>query len=135
MASPTSVSLDERYGRTAVAKKRNRWLSWGAAASFVIVFTAWVIWGGLDGSADRVGVLDTGYSVIDAKTISVTWQVTVDPGTATACAVQAQNDVHGIVGWKIVELQPSQVRTRSFTESLTTTEQAVTGLIYRCWLA
>jgi hypothetical protein len=38
------------------------------------------------------------------------------------------------VGWKVVRLEPSEQRTRHLTEVVRTSEPAVTGLIYRCWL-
>jgi hypothetical protein len=38
------------------------------------------------------------------------------------------------VGWKVVDIPASDVATRGITETVRTTEQSVTGLIYRCWL-
>jgi hypothetical protein len=49
--------------------------------------------------------------------------------------VQALNSTFGIVGWKIIEIPPSTVWTRTFQERLVTSEQAVTGLLYECWVA
>ena len=108
---------------------------WAAAAAFVLIFTAWVIWGGLDGTATTVDSRDTGHRVVDAHSVDVTWQVTLPPGQSAQCAIEAQNEAHSIVGWKIVEVPASEQRTRAFTETVKTTELAVTGLIYRCWLA
>jgi hypothetical protein len=34
----------------------------------------------------------------------------------------------------VVDIPPSQKGTRQFRETVNTSEQAVTGLIYRCWL-
>lgn len=133
-APASAPTLDDRYGRSSFGRRGRSWAVWGAAAAFVAVFAAWVVWGGLDGSADSIDVLDTGFTVSDPTSVSVTWQITLNPGTASACVVQAQNAAHGIVGWKIVEIAPSTLRTRKFTETVATTEQAVTGLIYRCWL-
>lgn len=126
--------LDERYGRSPDAARRTRWVAIGAAAAFVLVFAGWLIWGGLGGDAARFQVRDTGYDVIDDRTVDVTWQFTAEPGTGARCAVQALNSSFGIVGWKVVDVAPSDTRTRAFTTTLLTTEEAVTGLIYRCWL-
>jgi hypothetical protein len=49
--------------------------------------------------------------------------------------VQALDSRYGVVGWKIVDVPPSDQRTRLLTERLRTTNRAETGLIYRCWLA
>ncbi len=129
------AALDHRYGRTPRARRSaRRWLV-VAASAFVAVFTAWVVWGGLDGTTDAVDVLDTGHRIVDDRTVEVTWQVTMQPGETAACAIEAQNEAHGIVGWRIVDIPASDRRTRSITETVATTELAVTGLIYRCWLA
>ena len=56
------------------------------------------------------------------------------PGTTASCALEALNEKYAVIGWKIVELPASSERTRSFTDVVRTSEPAVTGLIYRCWL-
>ena len=114
-ATATPSRLDVRYGRLPNRQATSRKFAWIAAAAFAIVFAAWVIWGGLDGSGDTIDILDTGYSDITDTAITVSFQLTVDPGTATACALQAQNSAHGIVGWRIIELPPSETRTRALS--------------------
>ncbi len=132
--NPAASDIDSRYGRTPARAKRARRLAIAAAAAFVVVFAAWVIWGGLDGVTESVDTQDTGHRVIDDHTVSINWQVTMAPGTSAACALQAQNEAHGIVGWRTVEIPASTLRTRAFSTEVITSEQAVTGLIYRCWL-
>ncbi|MCU1560132.1 DUF4307 domain-containing protein [Mycetocola sp.] len=131
----TSV-LDERYGRSAQARRRQRRLGWIAGGVFALVFVAWVVWAALDtvGPA-ALEVRDTAHVVVDERTVEVTFELSVATGTTSHCAVQALNDTFAVVGWKVVEIPPSDQRTRSFTETVTTTELASTGLIYRCWLA
>jgi hypothetical protein len=131
----TSV-LDERYGRVPREQKRQRRLGWIVGGAFALVFLAWVVWAALDtvGPA-ALDVRDTAHVVVDERTVSVTFQLSVETGTTSYCAVQALNDTFAVVGWKVVEIPPSEQRTRSFTETVTTTELASTGLIYRCWLA
>jgi hypothetical protein len=131
----TSV-LDERYGRAPHVKRRQRRLGWIAGGVFALIFCAWVIWAALDtvGPAS-LEVKDTAHAVVDERTVSVTFQLSIATGTTSYCAVQALNDTFAVVGWKVVEIPASEQRTRSFTETVTTTERASTGLIYRCWLA
>ena len=131
----TSV-LDDRYGRAPDARKRQRRLGWIVGGAFALVFCAWVVWAALDlvGPA-ALDVRDTAHSVIDERTVEVTFELSVATGTTSYCAVQALNDTFAVVGWKVVEIPPSEQRTRSFTEQVLTTERASTGLIYRCWLA
>jgi len=127
--------LDDRYGRTPGAARRTRWIALGAAVAFIAVFAAWLVWAGLGGTGAQFEAKDTGYEVIDDRTVTVHWSFTIQPGTPARCAVQALNSSFGIVGWKVVEVPASDRITRSITETVLTTELAVTGLIYRCWLA
>lgn len=127
--------LDRRYGRTATRLRWNKRVAWIVAGGFVVVFTAWVIWGGIDGATSEVDVLDVGHQVMDDSSVSVTWQLTIDQGESARCVVQAQNEAHAIVGWKTVDVPASDQRTRKLTEVVNATEQPVTGLIWRCWPA
>ncbi|WP_166998068.1 DUF4307 domain-containing protein [Paramicrobacterium fandaimingii] len=129
-----SQRLDERYGNSRASRIRLRALMWSLGAFIVVVFGAWVLWAGLLAPAANVNAVDVAHTVVDEHTVDVTYQLTVDPGTAAMCALQAQDDQHSIVGWKIVEIPASDTRTRELTESVRTVDTAVTGLIYRCWL-
>ncbi|OYX59416.1 MAG: hypothetical protein B7Y93_00200 [Micrococcales bacterium 32-70-13] len=133
MSSPQQ-RLDERYGRTAGAERRTRTAMIVAGVVFAVVFTAWVVWGGLSGTNAELETRELGYANVTDRSIDVRWEVSVEPGTAVSCAVQALNESFGIVGWKVVDLPPSTERTRVLVESLRTAERPVTGLPYRCWL-
>lgn len=129
-----NAALDARYGRTPHEASRTRLISWGTAAAFVVVFAAWLVWGGLLGAPAELEAKDVGHTIIDDRHVDVRFELTTNPGTPITCALQALNESFGIVGWRIIELAPSEQRTRSITESVRTSELAVTGLIYRCWL-
>ncbi len=128
------TDLDARYGRTARSGRRTRWIAIGAGVLFVVVFGAWLWWGGLLEAPAQFEARDVGHEILSSSEVTVTWEFTVEPGTPAACAVQALDGTFGIVGWLVVDLPASDQLTRSFTESVRTAEQAVTGLIYRCWL-
>jgi hypothetical protein len=128
------TDLDARYGRSASSSRRVRWLAIGAAVVFILVFGAWLWWGGLLGAPAQFEARDLSHDIVSGNEVSVTWQFTVEPGTPASCAVQALNKQYSIVGWRIVELPASDRLTRRLTATLRTTEPAVTGLIYRCWL-
>ena len=130
----STPDLDARYGRTPANRGRTRAIIVAAALAGTAVVVAWLVWGGLLEAPAQLQAVDTAHEVIDDSTVSVTWQLNVPPGSATKCAVQALNSTFAIVGWKVVDVAPSDTRTRQFTEQLLTTEPAVTGLIYRCWL-
>jgi hypothetical protein len=133
-AHDAEASLDARYGRSTSRAKRSRLIGIVAAASFVVVFAAWVIWAGLIGPQTQLEVIDTGHVIVDDSLVQVRYELNVEPGTTTSCAVQAMNSSFSIVGWKIVDNPASEKRTRTLGADVRTTELGVTGLIYRCWL-
>jgi len=127
--------LDARYGRSPASAARTRWISWGAAAAFVVVFVAWLVWGGLLGAPAQLEVRDTGHTIVDERLVEVSFAVTAEPNVPVSCVIHAMNDSFTTVGWKVIDLPVSEQRNREFTDSVRTTELASTGLIYRCWLA
>lgn len=129
------TDLDARYGRTAGSAKRTRWIAVTVGILFALVFAAWLWWGGLLEAPAQFETRDVGHTIVSPSEVTVTWQFTVEPGTPAKCAVHALNESFAIVGWRIVDVPASDELTRRFTESLRTSEPAVTGLIYRCWLA
>ena len=129
-----TTELDARYGRGRRDTGRTRVLAIVAAAVGVILVIAWVVWGGLLGPDASLEARDLGYEIVDDSLVRVEFEVTADAGSEVGCAVQALNESFTVVGWKVVDLPASDQRTRSFTEEVRTTELAVSGLIYRCWL-
>jgi len=128
------TDLDARYGRTRSASRRARVVVIASALAFVAVFAAWLLWAGILGAPAQFQAEDTAHSIVGDSAVDVTWQFTVEPGTDARCAVQALNSTFAIVGWKVVDVPASTQRTRDLTQRVLTTEPAVTGLIYRCWL-
>jgi len=128
------TDLDARYGRTPTSRRRIG--VWIAAGALVLATAVWFIWAnpiGIGGSS--MSWRDTGYTIVSDAEVEVRWEMTADDGTATQCAIYALNESYGVVGWKIVDLPPSDVYIRQFTEPLRTSERATTGLAYRCWIA
>ena len=131
----TASELDNRYGRTPSTNRRNRVIFIVAVAAFAAVFGAWLLWAGLFAPAATLQTRDTGYANVTENSIDVSFSLTIDPGTATKCAVQALNESFSPVGWVIIDVPGSENRTRELTQTVRTTELPTTGLIYRCWLA
>jgi len=127
----TQDMLDERYGRTI--SPRRRWISGilGAVAAVVIGLFAWMI---IANTLDDVSAETTGFTVQDAHTVTLAFQVTVPDGRSIACALEAQDESHAVVGWKIVEYPPSELHTRALREDIPTTAEATTGLVNSCWV-
>nr|WP_228506533.1 DUF4307 domain-containing protein [Plantibacter sp. VKM Ac-2880] len=136
-AEPTAVLPDAiaaRYGRTSRNRARDRRLIWSAAAAFAVVFVAWVVWAGLDGSRPSIESRNTAHEIVDDTLVSVSFEVTGPQDTPMACSVQALNEQFAVVGWKVVELPPSEQRTRNLTELVRTTELSNTGVVDTCWV-
>jgi hypothetical protein len=131
----SASDLAERYGRTKQRSRRTLVVAIAFAAAIAVVFGAWAIWAGLFQPTAAVEYQDVGNSAVSADQIQVRWQLSVDTGKATKCAVQALDANFGIVGWKIVSLPPAEKRSRTFTTVVRTAQPAVSGLIYQCWLS
>ncbi|MCU1407534.1 MAG: hypothetical protein JWQ43_3837 [Glaciihabitans sp.] len=132
--APVAAEIDARYGRTPRAKQRKRLFAFTAAGGFVVVLAAWLFWGGVIDGLETVDAQNTGHTILSDSEVEVTWQLTATPGQDVDCALQALNESFGIIGWKIVHIPGATERTQSLTEVVRTSEQSVTGLIYRCWL-
>jgi hypothetical protein len=129
------LDLDARYGRRTGNPRRRLWISLAAGTVVVVLGVLWLVFFAFAGDGTRIQATDTSHSIVDDNTVSVEWQVTAPAGSEVSCALQAQNSDYAIVGWRIVDLPASEAPVRAFTEEITTSEPAMTGLIYRCWLS
>jgi hypothetical protein len=129
-----SSALDDRYGRTPGRRRVTRWWAIAVAVAVALVVVLWVGWVGLLGPAASVESDTTGFTILSPSEVEVEYQVSTEPGTTAACAVEALSEKYAVIGWKVVELPASSERTRSLTDTIRTSEPAVTGLNYRCWL-
>lgn len=128
----TKEQLDERYGRAShPARRRARWIILTVAAAAAVVALSWLT---VSNSAEDVGYDETGFELVDARTVTVSFQVTPPPNTAVACALQALDEDFGVVGWRVVEYPESDTVTRAFLETIPTVAQATTGTVHSCWV-
>jgi hypothetical protein len=130
----SASDLNARYGRTPNRRRRNIIIAIGFGAGIVVVFAAWAIWVGLFQPSAGIDYADVGQTAVGADKLQVKWQLSVDAGTTTKCAVQALDANFGIVGWKIVSLPPSAASSRRFSTVVRTAQPAVSGNIYQCWI-
>lgn len=122
-------SLDERYG-TRKPVRRTWWIVGFLAA--LVVALSWMVW--VNFGDTKIGTLDVTHSFDASRNeMSVTWNLTVAPGTPVACAVQALNEQFQVVGWKVVDIPVSDQYNRQFTETFRTVMTPNTGLVYACW--
>lgn len=126
--------LVERYGTSPRSTRGRKLTAYLGALGVAAVLVAWIWWAGLEQPTAQFEARDLGWDRVDDRTLSVRFELTVAPGTAMSCAVQTLNAQYGIVGWTVVDIPPSEQRTRVFDQVVRTSETAVTGLLYRCWV-
>ena len=131
VADDTAAMLADRYGR---ARSRGRLVGWIVVGIAAAALLGYVMWATLSQSLGSVDYDTVGFTTPDPHTISITFQVTLQPDTAFACALEAQDEDHGIVGWRIVEYSADAAHTRTFTETVPITAPATTGLVTSCWI-
>lgn len=104
-------------------------------ATITVVVVGWFGWMTVANALESVDSDTTGFQVVDEHVVNLSFQVTAPVDREVACALEAQDEQHGIVGWKIVILPPSAEHTRAFTQTIPTVAEATTGLINACWVA
>ncbi|WP_394278833.1 DUF4307 domain-containing protein [Microbacterium sp.] len=132
--TPTDVErkLAERYGRAGSSVRRR--LAWIVGIGIAAVATVLLSWSTVTGAMSTVDAETNGYEVVDDHTVAVRAQISIAAGTAVACAFEAQDTEHGVVGWKIVEYAASEERSRMVVETVPTVSEATTGLVRSCWI-
>ena len=126
--------LSSRYGQTTTASRQQRIWAVTGVAGVAVVLIAWLWWAGLAQPTAQFETRDLGYELVSDREVIVKFEVSAPPGTQLNCAVQALNASYGIVGWQILDIPASDQRTRVFNQPVRTSEQAVTGLLYQCWV-
>jgi len=129
----TAQVLEERYGRRRQRglDRRVAWSLGGALVLAALVFFIAVFWQGGNSVESKV----VHYTVVDAQSVTLDYEVTSEPGASVVCALEGLSPSFATVAWKIVELPESEQRTRRFTETLRTTSEATTATIRGCWEA
>lgn len=128
----TQQMLDQRYGRRT--SRRRRILGWTAVGVLAVAAVGALGWSTIARAITTVDAVDTGYEVTDEHSVSVTFQVTIPEGRDIACAVEAQDEEHGVVGWRVVTYADTGERVRAFTETVPTVATATTGFVNQCWV-
>ncbi len=126
----TARELDERYGRTG--RRRLPWIVGGVAATAVVVAFGWMT---VSTTMDAVDADDLGFEVVDEHSVTVHFQVTAPRGSGIVCAVEAQDEEFGVVGWKIVEIAATERHAQALSVTVPTVAMATTGLVNTCWVA
>ncbi len=127
----TQDMLDDRYGRRRSPGRR--WLVLAGILA-AIAAVGWFGWTTVQSSLGSVDADTTSFEVIDEHTVMLGFQITAPAGRSVACAIEAQDEDHGIVGWRVVEIPASPQHARAFREAIPTTAEATTGFVNSCWV-
>jgi len=127
----TQELLDDRYGRRRSPARR--WLL-GIVAVIALAAVVVVGWSIVQGSLDSVDADTTSFEVVDEHSVSLGFQITAPRGRDVACAIEAQDEEHGVVGWRIVEIAGSDAHAQALREVIPTTALATTGFVNSCWV-
>lgn len=127
----TADRLDLRYGR--VRSRRSRVVA-VIIAAFLAAVIAVIGWSIIAAQFDSVNGTATGFTVTDEHTITISLRITGPAGRPVACALEAQDPDHGVVGWRVVAYPAADEVTRMFEETLPTLAEATTGLVKSCWV-
>lgn len=94
--------------------------------------SALAIWLGLANSVGQVTFTDTGFKVVDDRSVRVEFDVHRSPGQAVTCRVRALDQAFGVVGVVTVDVPPTQERSIHQETVVRTTSRAVTGVVESC---
>lgn len=125
-------SLEERYGRTRQrgVDRRVAWTAIGVIALGLVLFLTLGGWR----PAQNIEAQNLDYSIGEDGTVEARFEVTATPGAQVMCAVEALSESFATVGWKIIELPVTDLRTRVVTQRLVTTSPPTTAHVRQCWL-
>ena len=114
----------------ALTSAQRRW--WVVGIVGCAVATAVVVWLALSASRGRVTWTDTGYRVVDDRTVEVGFDVHRPDGQAVTCVVRALDQGFGTVGTVEVRIPASAERSVHRDVTVRTTTRAVTGVVREC---
>src|SRR5690625_1561872 len=123
-------ALASRYGIVDPQKNRITWRI--AIAIGAVLFLAIALWAAYNLSRTDVSWNDIGYSVHDAGSVTVDFNVTMEPGTSARCSIEALNANFAQVGLIDVEIPASEKLTTRHSVTVSTQELAVTGIVNTC---
>jgi hypothetical protein len=107
-----------------------RW--WVVGVVGCAIGVALATWWGLAASLGQVSYTDTGYEVIDQRSVRVEFDVDRPGGEAVTCRLKALDSTFGVVGVLDVEVPASGERSVHREEVVRTTSRAVTGVVDSC---
>jgi hypothetical protein len=119
-----------RYGPEPSARRRR--LAVVALVVAALVGLAVVVVVGIRVASVPVRQDVVGFDVVDSERVDVTFEVSMEPGTAARCTVDALADSYAQVGTVDVTVGPVETLESRWTVSVATSELATTGVVESC---
>ena len=91
----------------------------------------WAISLTLDQS-NQVTSKDISYEILSNTSAKVVFEVSRNPGDTAVCSIQVLSESYAVVGYKEIEIAPSEKRSTVISAELLTTEKGVSGLVDSC---
>lgn len=131
-SAAAAQSLEDRYGsgRRASFDRRFAWIAAGLLVAGGIAFLVFSGWQ----QPNRVAFQDIGFTKQGDTSLDMKFQVTAEPNTPVACAVEALNTSKATVGWKIVELPVTEQQSHTVTTNVVVTNPATAASVRDCWV-
>ncbi len=107
-----------------------RW--WVVGIVGCTIGVALATWWGLASSLGQVTYTDTGYKVLDNRSVRVEFDVHRPDGQAVTCRLKALDTTFGVVGVLDVDVPASSERSVHRVAVVRTASMAVTGVVDRC---
>ena len=131
------TDLAERYGGRrpspagAAVPGRVWWLGVVGLLIGTVVFWAFF-------ALNPAGTIETqtaAFQVDGPYSATIDARISAQPGTALACAIEAQNERSTSVGYKVVEVAASDEAHQRIVVDLRTTQQASLVRVRECWVS
>jgi hypothetical protein len=100
--------------------------------ALAIVGTLWVVWAGWSAGSRSVAWKLVTYQVLDDSSINVDFDVTMPPGTAAVCLVEARSSRHATVGIVEVEVAAATQPSQRVSTVVRTAEPAAAAVVRGC---
>lgn len=126
----TAEMLDARYGRTSSRRSR---VIVGLLVALLALGGGAIAWSIVAASLDDIEAETIGYVEGDGE-VTVRFSMSGPAEVPIACAIEAQDSSHGVVGFMITEYPASSQTYQEHTVAVPLTAPATTGFVKSCWV-
>ncbi|MGB8382943.1 MAG: DUF4307 domain-containing protein [Dermatophilaceae bacterium] len=112
------------------AKGTGKW--WALGILVTLAFAGWLAVREYSVAGQRVTAQTLGFQVVDARTVTIDFEVSKPPEVTVVCTLQAQDIRHAVVGSATMTVPPADQRSTQHQATIRTTTAAVAALVHDC---